>query len=117
MSTASLQHHNRKRRAIRTRSKLAAHPELPRLSVHRTLRHVYAQIIDDATGTTVAAACDITLAAKGSKTEVARLVGTAIAEQAKSKKITSVRFDRGSFRYHGRVAALADAARTAGLTF
>jgi large subunit ribosomal protein L18 len=71
---------------------------------------VYAQIIDDTTGTTLASASDITTQAKGTKTEAAKLVGAAIAAAAKEKNVTKVRFDRGSFKYHGRVAALAEAA-------
>lgn len=109
-------HANRIRRAARTRAKLALHQELPRLSVHRTLRHIYAQIIDDTKGTTIAAASDLTVKGKGTKSEIAKLVGAAIATQAKEKKVNAVRFDRGSFKYHGRVAALAEAARENGLT-
>ncbi|HSI20636.1 MAG TPA: 50S ribosomal protein L18 [Verrucomicrobiae bacterium] len=111
-------HANRIRRARRTRAKLALHSDLPRLSVHRTLRHIYAQIIDDTKGMTVAAASDLTIEnKKATKTEIAKLVGAAIAGLAKEKKVTAVRFDRGSFKYHGRVAALAEAARENGLTF
>lgn len=112
-----LAHTNRIRRAARTRAVLARSQELPRLSVHRTLRHVYAQIIDDKTGKTLASASDLTVKAKGNKTEVAKQVGAAIAEAAKTHKVTAVRFDRGSFKYHGRIAALAEAARENGLTF
>lgn len=110
-------HANRIRRAQRTRAKLSLNAELPRLSVHRTLRHIYAQIIDDSKGVTLASASDLTVSSKGSKTDVAKLVGATIAATAKEKKVTAVRFDRGSFRYHGRVAALAQAARENGLTF
>jgi large subunit ribosomal protein L18 len=117
MSTARF-HANRTRRATRTRAKLSTNIELPRLSVHRTLRHIYAQIIDDKKGVTLATASDHSVdAKKATKTEVARLVGAAIATQAKEKKVKAVRFDRGSFKYHGRVAALAEAARENGLTF
>lgn len=117
MKTA-LSHANRIRRANRSRAKLALNQELPRLSVHRTLRHIYAQIIDDQKGITLATASDLTVESqKGTKTEIAILVGAAIASAAKAKKITSVRFDRGSFKYHGRIAALAQAARDNGLTF
>ncbi len=106
-----------RRRALRTRAKLAQNTELPRLSVHRTLRHIYAQIIDDQTGRTLASASDETVKATGTKVEAAVQVGTKIAELAKAAKITQVRFDRGARRYQGRVAALAEAARSAGLTF
>jgi large subunit ribosomal protein L18 len=116
MNTART-HANRIRRANRTRAKLALHSELPRLSVHRTLRHIYAQIIDDTKGVTLASASDLSEKAKGSKTDVAKAVGAAIASKAKEKKISTVRFDRGSYKYHGRVAALAEAARENGLSF
>jgi large subunit ribosomal protein L18 len=113
----SRNHANRIRRARRTRATLALHQDLPRLSVHRTLRHIYAQIIDDTKGVTLAAASDLTFDSKGSKTDIAKAVGAAIAVAAKDKKVIAVRFDRGSFKYHGRVAALAEAARENGLTF
>lgn len=118
MATASRFHLNFLRRRARVRARLAAAgQETPRLSVHRSLRHVYAQIIDDVTGTTLVASSDVIAKAKGTKTEQAKAVGAHIAELAKAKKITAVRFDRSGFRYHGRVAALADAAREAGLSF
>lgn len=104
-------------RKQRTRAALATHKELPRLSVHRSLRGMYAQIIDDTTGTTLAAVSDRSLKASGTKTEKATLVGEAIGKLAIEKKIKTVRFDRGAFRYHGRVAAVADGARKAGLKF
>ena len=113
----SQQHHNLQLRINRTRAKLAEHQELPRLSVHRTLRHIYAQIIDDVTGKTLASSSDLTLTAKGKKTEVATQVGAEIAKIAKEKKIKAVRFDRGGRKYHGRIAALAEAARQNGLQF
>ena len=114
MSTTT-QHQSFLRRRARTRASLAQNQALPRLSVHRSLRHISAQVIDDLSGTTLAAFTDTE--AKGDKTERAEAVGTKIAELALDKKITAVRFDRGAYRYHGRVAALADAARKAGLTF
>lgn len=89
----------------------------PRLIVFRSLAHIEAQIIDDVAGKTLVAANDLTLKAKGTKTEHATAVGTAIAEKAKAKKITTVVFDRGGSKYHGRVKALAEAARAGGLTF
>jgi large subunit ribosomal protein L18 len=104
------------RRKLRTRATLAEHQLLPRLSVHRSLRSIYAQVIDDRTGTVLASVNDRTLASKGTKTERAREVGTEIAKKALDKKINAVRFDRGAFRYHGRIAAVAEAARAAGLT-
>ncbi len=105
------------RRAIRTRARLTGTAARPRLSVKRSAKHVYAQLIDDASGRTLAAASDLTVKAAGKPVEVAKAVGTALAEQAKAAGITSAIFDRGSYRYHGRVAALADGAREGGLQF
>jgi large subunit ribosomal protein L18 len=92
------------------------------LNVYRSLDAIYAQVIDDEAGTTLVSASTIDKALKGemdgkNKTEQAKLVGKAIAERAKDKGITNVVFDRGGFRYIGRVKALADAAREAGLEF
>ncbi|MYL98945.1 50S ribosomal protein L18 [Novosphingobium sp. FGD1] len=104
------------RRARRVRTALKARSGgRPRLSVHRTGRHIYAQIIDDAQGRTVAAAN--TLGAKGTDIDAATRVGKELAEAAKNAGITSVVFDRGGFLYHGRVKALAEAAREGGLEF
>ena len=104
------------RRARRVRTALKARSGgRPRLSVHRTGRHLYAQIIDAAQGRTVAAAN--TLGAKGTDIDAATRVGKELAEAAKQAGITSVVFDRGGFLYHGRVKALADAAREGGLEF
>lgn len=109
------------RRIIRVRSKISGSAERPRLAVHRSLRHIGAQVIDDASGRTLVAAKDTELApaeAKGKrKTEVASLVGKLLAERAKGKGITSVVFDRRDKRYHGRVRALAEGAREGGLIF
>jgi large subunit ribosomal protein L18 len=110
----------RHERHVRLRKKLSGTPERPRLFVRRSLHHTYAMIIDDARGHTLA--CVSTLdgsLALDSKTNVAaaQAVGTAIAGKAKEAGISQVVFDRGGFRYHGRVRALADAAREAGLTF
>jgi large subunit ribosomal protein L18 len=100
----------RVRNAVKTSSRL-------RLSVHRSAQHIYAQIIDDSKGETLAAASSVALKLDGNKTDVAKKVGVAIAEAAKAKGITQVVFDRGSFRYHGRVKALAESAREGGLDF
>ncbi|MFA7276788.1 MAG: 50S ribosomal protein L18 [Pseudobdellovibrionaceae bacterium] len=113
---------NAERRARRVRAKLKKinKAELPRLSIHRTNKEIYAQIIDDVRGVTVAAASSLEgeLSSKsGSNIAAAKVVGTLIAERAKSAKIAKVMFDRGSFLYHGRVKALAEAAREAGLQF
>ena len=105
------------RRRIRARASLAGNKTVPRLSVHRTLRHMYAQIIDDVTGTTLVSSSDKQVKASGTKTATAKEIGLHLAGLAKAKKISNVRFDRGAFKYHGRVAALADGAREGGLSF
>jgi large subunit ribosomal protein L18 len=112
----------RVRRHKRVRHTLQGTPQRPRLSVFRSLNHIYAQIIDDAAGHTLVAAsdadADVRKAASGKKkAEVATLVGEAVAKKAKEKGIASVVFDRGGFRYQGRVKALGDAARKGGLGF
>jgi large subunit ribosomal protein L18 len=108
----------RQARHQRLRKSLAGTGQKPRLAVYRSLKHIYAQIIDDATGTTLAAASsqEKDLSVVGNK-EGAKQVGTRLAERAKEKGITGVVFDRGGFKYHGRVASLADGAREAGLEF
>ena len=105
-------------RHTRIRKRVTGSAERPRLAVFRSLKNISAQIIDDATGTTIAAASsqEKGLGTKGNA-EGAKAVGTALAQRAKEKGITSVVFDRGGFKYHGRVASLADGAREAGLEF
>lgn len=110
------------RRHLRVRKRVGGTAERPRLSIFRSNIHIYAQVIDDATSRTLASAStkDANLAAsiKGkSKTERAKAVGQLIAERAKAAGVDKVVFDRGGFKYHGRVQALADAAREAGLNF
>ena len=112
----------RARRQARVRQKIAGTAERPRLNVFRSLAQMYAQVIDDAAGRTVASAstleADVHQRGEGlNKTEQAKLVGTLIAERARAKGIQQVVFDRGGYRYHGRVRALAEAARKAGLEF
>ena len=108
----------RQRRHARVRRKISGTPECPRLNVFRSSSHIHAQIIDDETGTTLASASSQTLKLKnGSNVEAAKEVGKAIALAAKDAKITKVVFDRGGYLYHGRVQALADAARENGLEF
>ena len=110
------------RRKLHVRKKIVGTPDRPRLSVFRSNRHIYAQVIDDVAGLTLASAntrCkllrdDLT---KTGNIEAARLVGAAIAKQAMQVGIKCVRFDRNRYRYHGRVKALAEAARQAGLVF
>ncbi len=109
------------KRRQRVRSKLRSQVAgRPRLSVHRTGRHIYAQIIDDAKGATLASASTIdkdVKAKNGSTSDAAAEVGKRVAEAAKKAGVTSVVFDRGGFLFHGRVKALADAAREGGLEF
>ena len=110
----------RVRRHQRVRKNVAGTPAKPRLAVFRSLTHIYAQVIDDARGHTVAAASSLDASlkeTKGNKTERAKAVGTSVAEKAKAAGVTQVVFDRGGNRFHGRVKALADAAREAGLKF
>ncbi len=109
-------------RHARVRRKIVGTPDRPRLSVYRSLNHVYAQVIDDSQGTTLASASSLENAVKTqqndrSKVDVAGLVGGLISERAKEKGIGTVVFDRGGYKYHGRVKALADAARKGGLVF
>lgn len=106
------------RRAARVRAKIRGTAERPRLCVHRSLRHISAQLIDDVAGKTLAAASDKYVAAEGKKpTEVAALVGAEVAKRAQAAGIKVVVFDRGPYLFHGRVKALAEAAREGGLTF
>ncbi|GAB4026057.1 MAG: 50S ribosomal protein L18 [Candidatus Microgenomates bacterium] len=106
---------NNKRRATRVRATLKQGGNKLRLSVFRSNAHIWAQIIDDSKHVTIAAANDIGL--NGTKTDKAKAVGAKIAEAAKKIKITNIVFDRGSYRYHGRIRALAIAAREGGLKF
>jgi len=112
----------RHRRHARVRARLSGTPDKPRLAVFRSLNHIYAQIIDDTAGHTLASATDLEVSVKSQKdgkkkSEVAGLVGEALAKKAKEKGIATVVFDRGGFKYHGRVKAFAEAARKGGLTF
>ncbi|WP_168176078.1 50S ribosomal protein L18 [Mycobacterium sp. ST-F2] len=110
----------RLRRHARLRKKVAGTAERPRLMVNRSSRHIHVQVIDDLTGTTLAAASSIEAdvrAVDGDKKAVSTRVGQLIAERAKAAGISEVVFDRGGYSYGGRIAALADAAREGGLTF
>jgi large subunit ribosomal protein L18 len=112
----------RQRLHERIRKKLAGSPARPRLAVFRSQSHIYAQIIDDEVGRTLCAASSLDEALRkqknrGSNVAAAKAVGQLIATRAKEKGITAVVFDRGGFQYHGRVRALADAAREGGLKF
>ncbi len=112
----------RERRKLRIRKKVTGTAERPRLSVFRSARHIYAQVVDDASGKTLAHASTLSKDLKGTldddkKTDAAKKVGALIAKICKSKQIDRVVFDRNGYLYHGRVSALAQAAREAGLEF
>lgn len=108
----------RSRRKTGIRKRLFGTPEQPRLSIFRSSKHLYAQVIDDVSGKTLAAASTVaSKVEKGGSVPAAAEVGKAIAEKAKAAGVQAVAFDRNGFRYHGRVKALADAAREGGLKF
>jgi large subunit ribosomal protein L18 len=113
----------RLKRHRRVRKKLFGTPECPRLSVFRSIKHIYAQVIDDQNGITIVSASTLSpdvrdeIAGNTSNVEAAKVVGKAVARKAIEKNIIGVVFDRGGYLYHGKVKALADAAREAGLTF
>lgn len=110
----------RQRRHLRIRKKVSGTPERPRLAVFRSVAHIYAQVIDDTAGHTVATASTLDPALRGTagkKSEQAARVGTLVAERASAVGVKKVVFDRGGYQYHGRIKALADAARAAGLEF
>ena len=121
MKPAKLKLAVRQRRTARVRAKIKGTAERPRLSVRRTLSHIYAQIIDDTAGRTLAAASDAdvakTKAKKMDKTAIAAEVGKILAERALAKKVGQAVFDRRDRKYHGRIKALADGARAGGLSF
>ncbi|HET6844268.1 MAG TPA: 50S ribosomal protein L18 [Candidatus Angelobacter sp.] len=112
----------RKRIHARLRNRLSGSAERPRLNVYRSLNHIYAQVIDDVSGITIAAASTVQGQKKGSKrtggnVASAKEIGKLIAERTQEKGVKKVVFDRGGYLYHGRIKALADAAREAGLEF
>lgn len=107
----------RNRRHKRIRSRLRGTEKKPRLVVTRTLHHIYAQLVNDDKGHILTASSDLTLKTKGAKSEIAKKVGQDIAKKGIEKKIAEVIFDRGGYKYHGRVKALADGAREGGLKF
>jgi large subunit ribosomal protein L18 len=112
----------RTRRHIRLRRRVKGTAEKPRLAVYRSLSHIYAQVIDDVARSTLVSASDVEAEVKSKadgkkKSDVATLVGSLVAERAKQKGISQVVFDRGGYTFHGRVKALAEAAREAGLQF
>jgi large subunit ribosomal protein L18 len=109
----------RQKRHLRVRKRIAGTAERPRLNVFRSLSHIYAQVIDDDKGVTLVAASSVekNFEGKGGNIEAAKAVGKEIGKRALDKGISEVVFDRGGYVYHGRVAALAEAAREAGLKF
>jgi large subunit ribosomal protein L18 len=113
---------HRKRVHERVRTRVSGTPERPRLCVYRSLDHIYAQVIDDHSGKTLASASSLDGETKknlkgGGNVAAAKVIGKAVAERAKAAGVSKVVFDRGGYKYHGRVKALADAAREAGLKF
>jgi large subunit ribosomal protein L18 len=117
MNNSKSKQQSRLLRIRRVRAKVKGTAERPRLSVRRSLKHIYAQIINDATGKTLVHASDSEINGKHKKMEAALEVGKLIAERAKAKKIERVVFDRRDKRYHGRVKAVANGAREGGLVF
>jgi large subunit ribosomal protein L18 len=110
----------RQKRHERIRLSVAGTADRPRLAVFRSINHIYAQVIDDSAGTTLAAASTLEPTFKGStqsKVEEAKIVGRLVAERARTAGVAQVVFDRSGFKYHGRIKTLADAAREAGLDF
>jgi len=113
---------HRKRFHARVRTKVSGTPERPRLCVYRSIGHIYVQVIDDRSGKTLVSASSVDAETKknlkgGGNVAAAKVIGKTIADRAKSAGISKVVFDRGGYKYHGRVKALADAAREAGLQF
>lgn len=119
MVKSSNSNEQRLKRHLRVRAKISGTPDRPRLNVFRSNKHIYAQLIDDVNGVTLAAAStmDKGFEGTGGNKDAARKVGQAIAERAKEKNIETVVFDRGGYLYHGRVKELADGARESGLKF
>ncbi|MBN2462979.1 MAG: 50S ribosomal protein L18 [Dehalococcoidia bacterium] len=112
----------RKRRHVRVRAKVSGTAMRPRLCVFRSLSHIYAQVVDDSVGCTMVSASSLDAEIRNKiagkkKTEVAELVGSLVAQRALNKGVKQIAFDRGGYQYHGRIKALAEAARKAGLDF
>ncbi len=120
MNRIQLKSHKRLRRKKGLRKRIMGYPGQPRLSVFRSAKHIYAQVIDDLSGKTLASASTAEKGAKvekGGNCDAAMQVGSRVAERAKAAGVEAIVFDRNGFRYHGRIKALADAARKAGLKF
>lgn len=117
MTRINTKSEQRTRRRNRIRAKVSGTASIPRLAVFKSLKYIYAQLIDDENGVTLVAATSKGVKVKKGKTEGAKIVGTEIAKKAGEKKISKVVFDRGGYIYTGRVKALADGAREGGLNF
>ncbi len=119
MSNKNMKAKQRKNRHNRVRTKIFGTPERPRLNIYKSNQNIYAQLVDDVNGTTLASAStlDKELGAKGCNVESAKVIGEAIGKRALDKGIEEIVFDRSGYIYHGRVKALAEAARDAGLKF
>lgn len=114
---AEIKHKKRQRRHKRVRAKIIGTADRPRLCVFRSIQHTYAQLIVDEAGKTIVAVSDKDIKTKGTKIDKAKEAGKLIAKEAQAKKIKEVVFDRGGYKYHGRVKAVAEGAREAGLIF
>lgn len=120
MDRIQLKSHKRLRRKRGLRKRIFGVPDKPRLTVFRSAKHIYVQVIDDLSGHTLASASTVDKTAKvekGGNCKAAEVVGAAIAERAKKAGVEAIAFDRNGYRYHGRIKALADAARKGGLKF
>ena len=119
MITKSDKNQARRKRHVRVRAKISGTPECPRLDVFRSSKHIYAQVIDDVSGTTLCAASSTEkgFEGNGGNVEGAKMVGEMLAKACREKGIEEVVFDRGGYVYHGRIKALADGAREGGLKF
>ena len=121
--SANIKKERRIRRKMRVRKKVSGSPVRYRMTVYRSLKHIYAQIIDDTQNSTLVSACTVekeavaAMGTEGTKSDSSKIVGALIAKRALEKNITSVAFDRNGYIYHGRVKVFADAAREAGLQF
>lgn len=122
MAAADLKKTRRRRRKLRVRKRIFGTPDRPRLTVFRSSKHIAVQVVDDVTGVTLCQAASLNKELRdqisyGGNIAAAKTIGTLVAERAKEKGITKVAFDRNGYRYHGRIKALADAAREGGLGF
>ena len=114
---AKIKRQQKKKRQKRVRVKISGTAQCPRLSIFRSLKHLYVQLIDDQTGKTLASVKDSEVKVKGQKQEIALAVGKLLAEKAQKQNIKTIVFDRSGYKYHGRVKAVAEGARAGGLKF